>query len=154
MFCRGTVLGISHLMYLCAEHKGEYTRLNWSSGELAPPSAMCRPDLLLERFAKLQHWFVSEKVRFRRKRHINLLELGMIRRELVEAASRTAQGLRIVNLCDSRVALGAFAKGRSSSKALNQILRSCLVWSLAGSKLLVNLWIHTGSNPADYPSLT
>ena len=76
----------------------------------------------------------------------------MIRRELIEAASRAAQGLRVVNLCDSRVALGAFAKGRSSSRALNKILRSCLVWSLAGSKLRVNLWIHTDSNPADYPS--
>lgn len=59
---------------------------------------------------------------------------------------------RAVNLCDSRVVVGAFAKGRSSAKNMNHALRGCLPWSLTGDLQMVNLWVDTHSNPADYPS--
>ena len=59
---------------------------------------------------------------------------------------------QLVVLCDSRVIVGAWSKGRSSSRQLNGLLRSCLAWSIAGRKLLCLLWVGTHFNPADGPS--
>ena len=57
-----------------------------------------------------------------------------------------------LNLCDSRVVVGAFAKGRSSSKSLSHRRRSCLSSLIAGDLQVVNLqWVDTHHDPADYP---
>ena len=50
------------------------------------------------------------------------------------------------------VCVGAFGKGRSSSSQLNQILRTCLGWSVLGNKELKQLYIASADNPADDPT--
>ena len=76
----------------------------------------------------------------------------MLHKELTHSASRAVEGLRLVNLCDSRVCVGARAKGRSSSKHINRILKRCFGFAIAGSKSLHNVWVSTHSNPSDFPS--
>eukprot|EP00971_Amphidinium_carterae_P346649 6488240-Amphidinium_carterae.1 len=53
---------------------------------------------------------------------------------------------------DSRVAIAAFSKGRSSAHCLNRLIQSALPFLLAAN--LVVRCIHVGSefNPADNPS--
>lgn len=53
---------------------------------------------------------------------------------------------------DSRAAAGAWAKGRSSSKQLNRLLRRSLGWQLAGRKSLHLVWVRSEANPSDHPS--
>ena len=63
-------------------------------------------------------WRVIGKYKFKKKRHINVLECHA-RKTL---ALRVPQRHRYVVLQDSMVCLGAGAKGRSSSASLNHIL--------------------------------
>ena len=57
-----------------------------------------------------------------------------------------------VVMCDSRVCVGAFGKGRSSSFKLNGILRSCLLYFVAGQINIALVWLSSGANVADDPS--
>ena len=139
-------------LYRWGERKGEYTRLDWSELAMEPPSVM-RPvpkpfvDTLM-----LHHWSTTQSCKFQRKEHINLLELEMIKQELKDRVNSRRGFCRVVNLCDSRVIVGAWAKGRSSSKQVNHRLRSCLPWTLVGDLSITNIWTDTKNNPADYPS--
>ena len=76
----------------------------------------------------------------------------MVRQEIRDRVSAGRGGCRVVNLCDSRVAVGAFAKGRSSSRQMNHKLWACLPWLLGGDLSLTNIWVPTDANPADHPS--
>ena len=53
---------------------------------------------------------------------------------------------------DSRVVIGAFGKGRSSSFKLNGILRGLIPHMILGCVSFALVWIETGANPADHPS--
>ena len=64
----------------------------------------------------------------------------------------SSQPQRLLVLSDSRVCIGAVAKGRSSSFKLNGILRSLTSWLVLGDLSLGMLWVSTKANPADDPS--
>ena len=139
-------------LYRFSEMNGEYTRLDWDMHGIQPPSSMSvAPQPLLDTLQK-HHWISTQSIKFGKREHINILELEMIKQEIKCRANSGRGGCRIVNLCDSRVALGCFAKGRSSSRNLNHKLRSCVPWLLAGDIHLSNIWVPTDMNPADHPS--
>ena len=140
------------VLFRFGEKRGEYCRLDWDKNAIPPPSDMeLAPKALSETL--LQHkWEVTQQKIYRRKEHINLLELDMLREEIKARVSSGRGSCRVVNLCDSRVVVGAYAKGRSSSCQMNFRLRSCAAWALAGDISITNLWVDTHSNPADYPS--
>lgn len=143
---------VADTLFRFAVHHGEYVRLDWQDRLLVPDSQMTGASPEIENLMMEHFWQTTDICSFKRRQHINVLELLMIKRELVAATKNTSSPLRLVNLCDSRVALGSFGKGRSSSKQLNRILRSCIGWSLAGRKQLHNLWVRTDKNPSDFPS--
>jgi hypothetical protein len=58
----------------------------------------------------------------------------------------------VLCLTDSRVALGAWAKGRSSTRRLKRVLRCTLGHLLLGKLRVACIWISTHTNPADHPS--
>lgn len=109
------------------------------------------PTALVESLMK-HSWTASHSMPFKRREHINLLELEMVKQEIVDRVNSGRGHCRVVNLCDSRVVVGCFAKGRSSSIQMNARMRACLAWSLIGDISLTNLWVDTHNNPADYPS--
>eukprot|EP00438_Fugacium_kawagutii_P016098 Skav225961 [mRNA] locus=scaffold6030:95987:98131:- [translate_table: standard] len=139
-------------LYRFGEKRGEYTRLDWESHAIPPPSSMqAAPSALVDTLMK-HKWVASHSMPFKRREHINLLELEMVKQEIMDRVNSGRGHCRIVNLCDSRVVVGSFAKGRSSSIQMNSRLRSCMAWSLIGDLSLTNLWVDTHHNPADYPS--
>ena len=71
---------------------------------------------------------------------------------LKDSVSRTLASQRLVNGIDSRVVLGCWGKGRSSSNKLNAVARSCIGWAVLGRKRLVNFWLASGDNFSDEPS--
>ena len=110
-----------------------------------PPVGSC--------WARRDRWTRVVVLRWRRREHVNLLELRMLIMG-VRHASRCPgrRGRRLLMLTDSLVALGVWAKGRSTSWGLNQeVRRGCahvLAW---GSRSYVR-YIHTSRNMADGPS--
>ena len=60
--------------------------------------------------------------------------------------------MRASNLSDSRVCIGAFAKGRSSSKSLNSVLRSTIPAAVAGKRDIGQVWVGTKHNSSDHPT--
>ena len=59
---------------------------------------------------------------------------------------------RVGLLVDSKVALGAIAEGRSSSKSLNALVRRAAALCFAGGLVLHCAFILTKHNPSDWPS--
>ena len=143
---------IAKTLYRFGEKKGEFCKLDWASQCLPPPTSMVRaPDVLVD--ALMCHaWTPTEELVFRRASHINLLEMEMLKREIQSRVNSGRGQCRMVNLCDSRVVVGAYAKGRSSSKQLNHLLKKCCAWSIAGDLSVTNIWVDTKRNPADHPS--
>lgn len=119
---------VSSTLFRFAEHRGEHVRLDWASGALAPATEMQQVPVEIEELIQDHSWTVTESISFRHKQHINILETKMIHHELVDAVHSCQDGLRCLLLVDSRAAAGAWAKGRSSSKQLNRLLRRSLGW--------------------------
>ena len=71
---------------------------------------------------------------------------------LTKLACRTSPDTRIATLIDSRVTIGAGAKGRSSSTALNRIQQGSLGYVLGGGLYLGGLYAPTGIHRADDPT--
>lgn len=143
---------IAQTLYRYAEHRGEHVRLDWQRGAVAPESSMRRAPPELEALLGDLPWNQTETCSFAHKQHINILEARMIHHELRDLVMSSPKPLRSVLLVDSRAAAGAWAKGRSSSRNLNRIIRQSLGWSLAGRKSLHLVWVRSECNPADYPS--
>eukprot|EP00438_Fugacium_kawagutii_P016231 Skav211918 [mRNA] locus=scaffold1200:96943:99030:- [translate_table: standard] len=143
---------VAQTLYRFAEHKGEAVRLDWANGAVQPPTSMEQAPRELEELIGDLPWNQTESCSFARKQHINILETRMIHRELRDVVHKTTDPLRCVLLVDSRAATGAWAKGRSSARNLNRILRQAVGWSLVGRKSLHLVWVRSAANPSDYPS--
>ena len=92
-------------------------------------------------------------VRVESPNHIKIEEgVALLRylRWVVRSAARFRH--RVVLLVDSKVVLGAITKGRSSSKALNAIVRKAAALCFAGGIILHVVFISTKHNPSDWPS--
>ena len=83
--------------------------------------------------------------------HINIKEVEILCTELAAAAGRWPRS-RLMALCDSRVACGALAKGRSSSSALNRPLRRLAADLVAQDSHAGVCFVPTRIMPADGPS--
>ena len=96
-------------------------------------------------------WRLRFAYRFRRAAHINVLE-AVAYGTLLRNLAATAPSSRPVILTDSRVVLGASAKGRSSSNALNGVLRASLPYLLGGDLYPGGVHVNSEDNPGDDPS--
>ena len=114
-----TSKAMAKTLYRYGEKRGEHTRLDWSLHGIDPPSQMeAAPPPLVDAMQ------ATQSIKFGKKEHIyiNILELEMLKQEIKSRANHNRGGCRIVNLCDSRVVVGAFVKGSSSSRNLNHRL--------------------------------
>ena len=149
---------VAACLYRVAEHRGEYVRLDWNgsgllSNDPAIGSRMSRPSKELDALTEALPWQIVTSRSFAKCEHVNVQELGAIAYEVKRWVLRPGTfGTRRLVLTDSRVALGAWAKGRSSSRRLNMILRSVLGALVLGRLRVSCIWISTGVNPADHPS--
>ena len=91
------------------------------------------------------------RYKFSKLGHINCLECRTFKSWL-KHCSKAHVNSRLVALLDSRVTMGAVAKGRSSSKALSRILRGSLCYTLGSGLYPGTLHCRSGWNRADGPS--
>jgi hypothetical protein len=97
-------------------------------------------------------WELVQSYPFKWGSHINLLE-GLALLKLVESvALKVGLQKRLIMLVDSAVVKGAGSKGRSSSPALNRILRRLTGLALGLDLYIEIVWIPSWSNVADAPT--
>ncbi len=101
----------------------------------------------------VRRWTVLAQWKWMHPEHINSLEARaaiVSLRALIRLHSTF--NVRILAITDSKVVLGAFAKGRSSSHLLNRSCRRLAAWALACNLKIVWRYIRSWRNPADGPS--
>ena len=131
--CRATTTPvIAKSLYRLCEMRGEHGRLDWSQDETASlPTSMRAPSSAVDDAVRGLWWERPQSWAFREASHINLGEARALKKELRALASNVQHHRsRRVFCLDSRVVIGAWAKGRSSSFRLNGIIRSCIGLSL------------------------
>jgi hypothetical protein len=100
----------------------------------------------------LQPWRTIIAAPWKRKAHINTLELHAVLTMLKWVISCAAYNATVVSLCDSNVVISVVNKGRSSSATLLRVMRSIAAHCLWSGVVLRLLWVPTEVNPADEPS--
>ena len=91
------------------------------------------------------------RYRFKRPGHINVNE-SRVFKSWIKSLARKTSSTRCVGLLDSRVAIGAAAKGRSSSFAISRVLQGCLGYVLGSGLYPGLLHCYSEDNVADAPS--
>eukprot|EP00438_Fugacium_kawagutii_P006300 Skav233308 [mRNA] locus=scaffold4193:88579:93795:+ [translate_table: standard] len=113
------------------------------------PDAVARTSINPDRWV----WEVAQSYPWRQEEHINILELRAILRGLEwRARSSAFHSCRFLHLSDSQICLAVLAKGRSSSRRINRILRKVHALCLALDAYPLWAWIASRLNPADEPS--
>eukprot|EP00971_Amphidinium_carterae_P214978 4266242-Amphidinium_carterae.1 len=112
-----------------------------------------RRDSIWEELIAKLHFRLVTKYRFRTDAHINVKELLAARTALRHAVrSRVLWHTRVIIAVDSQVAVWCMKRGRSSSRALNQILQTMLGDVVCTGVRMVPVWVATEVNPADAPT--
>ncbi len=83
---------------------------------------MAYPQDVIREVLRAIPWEVGLQWRIGRPAHVNVQKLRAWKAELKSSALRDPRPLRHTNAVDSRVAWGAWAKGRSSSWKTNGVL--------------------------------
>ena len=91
------------------------------------------------------------RFQFVKSRHINVNETRTYK-SWIKSVAKTERDSRVIGLLDSRVTLGAAAKGRSSSYAISRILQGSLGYIIGGNLYPGGLHVYSASNRADDPS--
>ncbi|CAE7376299.1 unnamed protein product [Symbiodinium sp. CCMP2592] len=91
------------------------------------------------------------RYRFAKPNHINILEARMFKTFQKYLALRSPDS-RSLSMLDSRVTVGAVAKGRSSSPALVRVLQGTLPYTLGGGLYNGALHVYSAQNRSDGPS--
>ena len=100
-----------------------------------------------------RQWRTVIQYRWKHSDHINVLEVRAWLAYVRRAARRgRKQGKRWAHILDSMVALHVLAKGRSSSRHLNAVVRRGNAVLLATGLMPFYLWTASARNPADKPS--
>ena len=110
------------------------------------------PDPIVSEVSRSAAWATTRNHDFPETQHINLQELNEVAAEVEYATDLCQTCERLVNICDSRVTVGAWARGRSSSIQVNGILRRSTCWRILSRKSLGNVFAISGDNPSDDPS--
>ena len=88
---------------------------------------------------------------FRKAGHINVNEARVFK-SFIKSWAKSSARARAVALLDSRVTMGAVAKGRSSSYALSRILQGCLGYIIGSALYPGLLHCYSADNRADGPT--
>lgn len=88
---------------------------------------------------------------FHRSGHINVNE-SRVYKSWIKAMAKSHPNSRFVGLLDSRVTIGATAKGRSSSYAISRVLQGCLAYILGSNLYPGCLHCSSADNRSDGPS--
>ena len=139
---------LAHRLYRAGEHKGDHVRLD-SAYDLED-GRMKGPRASVASVIENCIWAPSRSYAFSHGAHINLQEAKALKSELLSRCT-DLEGSRSIAGIDSMALSGAWAKGRSSSHALNKILQSCVGWTVLGQQKIIPVILASADTPADFP---
>ena len=139
-------------LYDTSVMRGCHVPFGASCRELAEAESEMPVDPLIEEVCDSMKWNLQTAKTFKNSLHVNLRELNGLCAVTKQASGLSLFPVRRVNGTDSLVSAGAFAKGRSPSYRLNQILRRNLGSLVAGQKSQAIFKIDTKHNQADDPT--
>jgi len=114
---------VSRDLFSAAERKGENSRLDWTAADIANfPCDLVEAGKELSALVRALPWVSPHSFKPESTAHINIQEARAFGHELVRHAGRRIEYCRMLSVNDSRVCVGAFGKGRSSSISLNREL--------------------------------
>lgn len=152
-YCRSE--DVEHLLHY-VETRGYHVRLDPVINDALAAAAVAvapRDPPALRVWVLGQRWLVAVKGRFRVRSHINRQEIiATILALRWMGQQKRFWGARVFLLCDSTVAVGALAKGRSSARALTALCRRFAGLTLTFGIEVSLIWVSTDINPADGPS--
>ncbi len=144
---------LAQMLHEQTERRGEHNRLDVPGRLLEPePSTMVPASELALGALEAVPWVTGRSYMHAGTAHINIQEIREVAQEVDELSELSLLSERACNLVDSRVTVGAWAKGRSSSQWLNQSIRAAVGPQLLGHKSVNNLWGPSARNPSDDPS--
>eukprot|EP00438_Fugacium_kawagutii_P005252 Skav228634 [mRNA] locus=scaffold204:32195:36586:+ [translate_table: standard] len=108
-------------------------------------------NLLVNEAAVTEDWEELYAWSFKRKSHINILELSSLLRLVIHLAKVGAHQ-RVVALADSAVVRGAVSKGGTSSRGLSAVLRKICAVMVACGIFMTIPFCPTRHNPSDDPT--
>ena len=153
--CSGSITSLGSLTLPVPTLEHLNPGLGSPSGSLSPEPLASRafhddPDWVGELADSLPF---KELLRFRflEAGHINVLETRVYK-TWIKYCARRFSACRVLGLIDSRVLLGAAAKGRSSSPALSRVLRSTFFYLLGAGLYPGGLHVYSEQNRSDGPS--
>ena len=133
-----------HSLVRSADYRGSDVRLD--SGELYRPASWPRRSIDPAKWV----WYNLVAHEIKRSGHISILE---VKSALLALRWRTRSAKRIFtrffHLLDSQVALAVLVKGRSSSEALNRVVKRASALTLAASLMPAYGYVRSDWNPAD-----
>ena len=109
------------------------------------------PPFWLKELCHSLHWTPCFSYHFLKPGHININE-ELAYKSLVKHAARDCPDSKIPVIQDSRVVIGANAKGRSSSSALNWHIVNSLPYIIGGNLYFGSLHVNSDDNISDAPS--
>ena len=128
-----------------------------AAGETRPqpadPFAPAAREAWVSELAEALPFELDLRYPFRHADHINVLEAN-VRLSLMKHLARSPANFATRQLLgqDSRVNLGAFAKGRSSARRLNHVEAKAGAYELAADLQIGGLWVDSFRMPADAPT--
>ena len=91
------------------------------------------------------------KYKFKKPGHINVNEARTYKSWL-KSLAKSNPDERSIGLLDSRVTIGAAAKGRSSSYSISRVLKGSSAYVIGGGLYPGLLHVYSGDNPSDDPT--
>ena len=136
-----------HLFLRRVELRGSDIRLD--TGTLFRPD--CCPRASVDPLK--WEWRHCRAFKWRRSEHINVLEMKAALHAIQWRGRRSAyRNFRTMILIDNQSVLAVMAKGRSSSRKINLLLRRLAALCCALNVYLLVCWVDTTDNPADEAS--
>ena len=138
-------------LFQSCEFKGGHVRLDGLDAH-APDCYTPNLDPAVIETVKSMDWRVTRSHTFRETAHVNLQETNELIGAFRDMCDKVETPSRFVVGSDSRVCIGAWTKGRSSSFQLNGLLRRTLGYHVMSGHSVHLIWLPTDVNPADDPS--
>ena len=144
---KGLMSKMVHIFLRRVEHRGSDIRVDTGDLFRADAYPRCAIDPLK------WEWRHCRAFRWKRSEHINLLELRAALHAVQWRCRRASyRDFRTMLLIDNQAILAVIAKGRSSSKKVNNLLRRLAALCCTLNIYLLVCWVDTVDNPADEAS--
>jgi len=138
---------LNRLLLRRTNHTGSDVRV--TSGEVMNSKVFPRQSVQ----AKWWHWEPLFSQRWKRKAHINVLELEALLLSVKHQVERfKLSEARLFHLSDSYVTISVVSKGRSASKQLQRVMRRLAAILLAHGLFLIVAHVESTDNPTDFMS--